>query len=403
MNMVIFVTLPEDVILEILSRLPVKSLHRFKCVSKSWCALINDPHFMIKHLTSSNNHEFLLISHLDPVKWQIVSLVSSETLETKSKHFQISYNSLNENLRFAKVLGPCNGVICLSDAKYGTIYLWNPANQQLKNLPKSHVEPPLNAITFDICVGFGFDNKSNEYKVLVFKHMCFPSSSTIAHAELYTLSTNKWKKVNVGEEFQPTGNLPYSSSNPSVDGIFSWFDIDNYVEKVIFSFDMKNEVFTKTQLPDYNGIPSKSVHGSLTSLKNSLVFIHDYLLGGLNTSFDVWVLGEYGIRESWMKQLTIGPMLGVTTPLGFWNNGELLLEDDQKKLVSYDSITQDMKDIQAQGVVHILQVIPLKESLVCFKETKGESGLDRHKTSFTVFECKEENILQMTSSSDNRV
>ncbi|KAF7145372.1 hypothetical protein RHSIM_Rhsim04G0195300 [Rhododendron simsii] len=37
--------IPYDIILNILSRTPVKSLLRFRCVSKSWCALISDPKF----------------------------------------------------------------------------------------------------------------------------------------------------------------------------------------------------------------------------------------------------------------------------------------------------------------------------------------------------------------------
>jgi hypothetical protein len=35
--------LPEDAILEILARAPVRSIHRFKCVSQRWCDLISDP------------------------------------------------------------------------------------------------------------------------------------------------------------------------------------------------------------------------------------------------------------------------------------------------------------------------------------------------------------------------
>ncbi|WVZ54419.1 hypothetical protein U9M48_005214, partial [Paspalum notatum var. saurae] len=35
--------LPEDVILEILERLPARSIHRIKCVSRRWCDLIADP------------------------------------------------------------------------------------------------------------------------------------------------------------------------------------------------------------------------------------------------------------------------------------------------------------------------------------------------------------------------
>jgi len=35
--------LPDDPLVEILSRVPVKSVYRFKCVSKAFCHLIADP------------------------------------------------------------------------------------------------------------------------------------------------------------------------------------------------------------------------------------------------------------------------------------------------------------------------------------------------------------------------
>jgi len=61
--------LPHELIIEILLRLPVKSLIRFKCVSKSWFCLISDPHFANSHfqLTApTHTHRILLISTLAP-------------------------------------------------------------------------------------------------------------------------------------------------------------------------------------------------------------------------------------------------------------------------------------------------------------------------------------------------
>ncbi|KAI3951233.1 hypothetical protein MKW92_050425, partial [Papaver armeniacum] len=46
-------TFDEMVLCDILSRLPVKSLMRFKCVSKSWCSLIKDPYFIDLHFSRS--------------------------------------------------------------------------------------------------------------------------------------------------------------------------------------------------------------------------------------------------------------------------------------------------------------------------------------------------------------
>ncbi|KQK04797.1 hypothetical protein BRADI_2g15990v3 [Brachypodium distachyon] len=47
-------SLPMDVISEILSRTPVKSACRFRCVSKAWHALISDPAFLATHREPSH-------------------------------------------------------------------------------------------------------------------------------------------------------------------------------------------------------------------------------------------------------------------------------------------------------------------------------------------------------------
>lgn len=39
--------LPEDVMLQILSRLEVKELCKLRCVSKEWCKLILHPYFKV--------------------------------------------------------------------------------------------------------------------------------------------------------------------------------------------------------------------------------------------------------------------------------------------------------------------------------------------------------------------
>ncbi|PHT83831.1 hypothetical protein T459_12274 [Capsicum annuum] len=58
--------LPEDLILfNILLRLPVESLLRFKCVCKHWYALIKSPSFIEKHFHHKNNHASLLICNLE--------------------------------------------------------------------------------------------------------------------------------------------------------------------------------------------------------------------------------------------------------------------------------------------------------------------------------------------------
>ncbi|KAE9599031.1 putative F-box domain-containing protein [Lupinus albus] len=54
--------IPFEVITEILSRVPVKSLIQFKCVCKSWKTLISDSEFARKHLSTIHHHHNLLLT-----------------------------------------------------------------------------------------------------------------------------------------------------------------------------------------------------------------------------------------------------------------------------------------------------------------------------------------------------
>ncbi|KAK4722098.1 hypothetical protein R3W88_012331 [Solanum pinnatisectum] len=46
---------PENMVVDILSRLPVESLLRFKCVCKHWYGLIKSASFKEKHFHQKNN------------------------------------------------------------------------------------------------------------------------------------------------------------------------------------------------------------------------------------------------------------------------------------------------------------------------------------------------------------
>ncbi|CAN6571315.1 unnamed protein product [Malus baccata var. baccata] len=50
-----------DIILEILSRLPRNSLRRCRCVCKSWRALISDPDFIRIHAVRGLNNDLKLL------------------------------------------------------------------------------------------------------------------------------------------------------------------------------------------------------------------------------------------------------------------------------------------------------------------------------------------------------
>ncbi|XP_022756727.1 F-box protein CPR30-like [Durio zibethinus] len=122
---------PSDLINDILSRLLVKSLLRFKCVSRGWCFLINDQNFIKRHLkrsTQSNSHSSLVI-----VKYTKLSLVDLSSLLVVE---EVVDNSLKQLFRDSiKVLGICDGLHCLSNSAYNRIILWNMSTREHLTLP----------------------------------------------------------------------------------------------------------------------------------------------------------------------------------------------------------------------------------------------------------------------------
>ena len=62
--------------------------------------------------------------------------------------------------------------------------------------------------------------------------------------------------------------------------------------------------------------------------------------------FDIWVMREYGVEDSWTKQLIVGPLLGIHRPLQFSKNGMLLLVSDDGAIVLYNIGSKEIRKLQ---------------------------------------------------------
>ena len=82
-----------------------------------------------------------------------------------------------------------------------------------------------------------------------------------------------------------------------------------------------------------------------------------------NLGFDIWVLLEFGVKESWTKLITIDPSLDLKRPLLFWKSGQIFMENTKGQLVLYDPFTQATKNVQLdghKGSVRVVQsILPL--------------------------------------------
>lgn len=145
--------LPEELLIEILTRLPTKSLLRFKSVCKTWCTLIRKPDFIDLHYHHhrkvSRNDSILVVRSIPTVDPQqqecnkyvnseiVLSLLSSKTPTTTTTTALVRFppDLFGPGSTFdgdVQLFGPCNGVVCLTNTND---VLCNPATREFKAIP----------------------------------------------------------------------------------------------------------------------------------------------------------------------------------------------------------------------------------------------------------------------------
>ncbi|KAJ8526214.1 hypothetical protein K7X08_028691 [Anisodus acutangulus] len=135
----------EEILMDILNRLPVRSLLRFKCVSKFWATLISEPYFKKKHLNHAKNDQnfqkLLIIQtgfdNEDAFNFYCSSLSSVQAFEDEQK---LDWPSTCK-LVSCKVLCGCDGLVLLlvTDRRDILFLLWNPSTRESIELPRSRI------------------------------------------------------------------------------------------------------------------------------------------------------------------------------------------------------------------------------------------------------------------------
>uniref|UniRef100_A0ACD5U0H9 Uncharacterized protein n=1 Tax=Avena sativa TaxID=4498 RepID=A0ACD5U0H9_AVESA len=129
-NVVTAASLPADLVVEILSRVPFKSFCRFKCVCKAWVAFSSDPHYRQK---LPKIPSFLHQGQSGTSAIQLVSLSPNKQIDG-ALTFVPQYEQLH-------LVDCCNGlVLCLykssrSSADTCSFIVCNPATREWRILP----------------------------------------------------------------------------------------------------------------------------------------------------------------------------------------------------------------------------------------------------------------------------
>ncbi|GMI79442.1 hypothetical protein HRI_001613500 [Hibiscus trionum] len=330
--------MPEEVILKILNRLPVKSLVRFRSVCKSWNTLIFHPCFISAHLQSSlsNNTPFLLLGGLKNGR-DYHSLHYDNDGFGKFKQLQLPDFGYTAD---SPMVGSCNGLICVQlypFDDYGNLnfLLWNPSIQKHISLPQFGVTESVH-----LKFGFGFDSRTNDYKLLI---VGVDDDGNWIQPYLFSFNENCWRKVTAA--FPNYAAIFDEMPMPFVNGALNWLaqKDDDEDSNVILGFDLSAEEFFDINLPE-----------SLIRLRYFDLSIMKYGESSIAVSthapdaelHELWVMKEYAVVESWTKLLTLHRIdrhALVPRVLGFRKNGEVLLRVDKGKMASLDSNCQQME------------------------------------------------------------
>ncbi|KAK2986261.1 hypothetical protein RJ640_021830 [Escallonia rubra] len=205
---------------------------------------------------------------------------------------------------------------------------------------------------------------SSEYKVIRIAELYEDDDGDYmfhsVNVEIYDLSTDSWREIDAV--------VPYvwyfSCSELLFNGNFHWWaDDEDYGGESMLSFHISTEVFQQIRLPDVCAFPDGNERAFLVLNESIALLLFN---PSEQMYFDIWLMTEYGIAESWTKQFTIGPLVQVKQPLLFWKQ-ELFLEKVNGQLVSYDLKSQTLKEFQVHGAQDSLRVVAYSESLVSIK------------------------------------
>jgi len=382
----------DDLALFILSKLPLKSLKRFGCVSKSWSLLFQNPHFMNMFRThfssmSSSDHDggdtFLFLQEPElPVTHEYryhgaFYLLPNERFEDRIRldlppPFQVDDSNI-----YVLSSVSVNGILCLGqDRKRGRVYsfravLWNPATAEFRVIPPSPDEfaPPYRNPVFYFH-GFGYDRVREDYKVIryiSFFHLSdeeedvpFEDRSYDPLLEIYSLRSNSWRILHV--------NMPdcYFEKPLGVymDGVCHWWGKTDSlnVEGCLVSFDLSNELLFTTPMPLHMVVSCDVyVERQLVLLNDSIALISNYFNA---TTFHISILGELGVRESWINLFNVELIPSIECPIGVGKKGDICFRKRDDELVWIDLSTQIINEIGAKGEIYSCQMGIYKESVL---------------------------------------
>ncbi|KAJ0736364.1 putative F-box domain, galactose oxidase/kelch, beta-propeller, F-box associated interaction [Helianthus annuus] len=329
----------DEIILEILARLPIKSLIRTKCVCKLWYNLASHKSFtqLYNHLSLKN--AMLLLQVTDSSTDSTSSMIL--LVDHKRGVSEFSLDFIKDRV---KIRASCNGLLCCSSVPdKGVYYVCNPMTREFKLLPRSR-ERPVTRFYPDgeaTLVGLTCDLLSNRYNVvLAGYHRMFghrPEGKLIC--SVYDSGTNKWRKY-VSD--QDDHGFTHMNRNQVVfvNGSLHWMTQSfAYILVLDLSLDSWRRILLPEEMGCGNGSGNRvyllEFDGKLSVIQISSVWMN------------IWVLQDYG-KGKWdlIDRVSLRCIRGMVPGIfPISQGGDYVFLAGHKQVLVYQRKTRSWKEM----------------------------------------------------------
>ncbi|CAN6927697.1 unnamed protein product [Brassica oleracea var. botrytis] len=235
-------TFPLDLISEILSKLPAKSVGRFRCVSKLWSSITTAPYFINKFETQSRQKKpSLLVTFKKGDRLFVFSIPqdrqsSNEPHTIPSQPVHSYHMTYPKSRRFFPRASVHGLICCFQKAK--KLIIWNPTTRKLYTLTKP--EKRWKYATFLL----GYDPTDAKYKVL-----CIRFGDTTDEGCVLTLGSaqESWRRIKTNHKHYVYTYPAYVCTN----GFIYYTAYADKTDRIgfIMSFDVRSEKFRMIKYP----------------------------------------------------------------------------------------------------------------------------------------------------------
>ncbi|MFS8033497.1 putative F-box domain-containing protein [Helianthus anomalus] len=358
---------PSEIMYDILSRMPVKSLARFRCVSKLWCSYINDSYLETMHAKrAAVNDPTLIMLHIlfdsdIPTLLCTLSFLDYKeetdtcTLQVRKKPPVMDFSCMGWDYK-KRILGSCNGLLYSTKYNTSTLVVIHPLRRECYELPPikipihiQHKTKPRLPVK-DQSSGLGYDDSTNTFKMVCIVQVKPVNDNMVdLWTMVHVLGTDSWRKIPQVPSYQVVGRGVFAN------GCLHWlvsngYDdyCDRHLRRPVISFNMEKEEFGLIN-PPRERLKSFSVSEHLVDLNGEV--------GHVCTMFEydrmeVCVLKETGwVIHCKLEEKPPVQYHDFSKVLGFWNeNGDILMQAVySKRMFVYNLKSDKFYEVKFDG------------------------------------------------------